>query len=46
MCNYGQNLEWAEQYGLTAKQIRITAGLEDTGVLLEIRDLTGPSLQR
>lgn len=35
MCTYGQSLEWAEQYGLKATQIRITAGLEDIHVLLE-----------
>lgn len=35
MCTYGQRLEWAEQYGLKATQIRITVGLENTNVLLE-----------
>lgn len=35
MCTYGQKLEWVEQYGLRATQIRITAGLEAVEMLLE-----------
>jgi len=35
MCTYGKKLDWAARYGLKPTQIRITAGLEDSEVLLE-----------
>jgi cystathionine gamma-synthase len=34
-CTYGQRLDWAAQYGLRPTQIRVTAGLEDTDLLLK-----------
>lgn len=34
-CAYWNKLAWAANYGLKPTQVRITAGLEDTGVLLE-----------
>lgn len=33
-CAYGTKLDWAAQHGLKPTQIRITAGLEDTDMLL------------
>ncbi|KAJ4176278.1 hypothetical protein NW767_015410 [Fusarium falciforme] len=35
MCTYKKNLSWAAENGLLPTQIRISAGLEDTEVLLE-----------
>lgn len=35
MCAYKDRLEWAEQYGLKPTQIRISAGLEDTEMLVQ-----------
>ena len=35
MCTYATELDWAAKYGLKRTQIRISAGLEDTGILLE-----------
>lgn len=35
MCTYKKDLPWAAQYGLRPTQIRISAGLEDTEILLK-----------
>jgi cystathionine gamma-synthase len=35
MCTYGTRMEWAEQYGLRPTQIRVSAGLENTEMLLQ-----------
>lgn len=35
MCAYKNKLDWAASYGLKPTQLRISAGLEDTDVLLE-----------
>jgi cystathionine gamma-synthase len=35
MCAYKNRLDWAAGYGLKPTQIRISAGLEDTDILLE-----------
>jgi cystathionine gamma-synthase len=35
MCTYGKKLDWAAEYGLKPTQIRITAGMEETDLLLE-----------
>jgi cystathionine gamma-synthase len=35
MCAYKNRLDWAAKYGLKPTQIRISAGLEDTEMLLE-----------
>ncbi len=34
-CTYAKKLDWAASYGLKPTQIRVTAGLEDTNLLLE-----------
>ncbi|EHK20580.1 uncharacterized protein TRIVIDRAFT_154512 [Trichoderma virens Gv29-8] len=35
MCTYKKDLPWAAKYGLKPTQIRVSAGLEDTEVLLQ-----------
>ncbi|KJZ73443.1 hypothetical protein HIM_07237 [Hirsutella minnesotensis 3608] len=35
VCAYKNRLDWAAQFGLKPTQIRISAGLEDTGTLVE-----------
>ncbi|PTB42611.1 hypothetical protein M441DRAFT_79276 [Trichoderma asperellum CBS 433.97] len=35
MCTYKKRLDWAAQYGLKPTQIRISAGLEETDLLLQ-----------
>jgi len=35
MCAYATKLDWAAEYGLRPTQIRLSAGLEDTSILIE-----------